>query len=115
MYKFRNLILPLLLTLLLLAVGPVLTLFTGLPSWWVELAQSKGHSLLIIALAWSAIAFIKMFRNLVLSKFDISKTDNLNSRKVHTQLNIFSNLISFLVVLIALSFVLISFEPIRKK
>ncbi|MGD9992663.1 MAG: mechanosensitive ion channel family protein [Salinivirgaceae bacterium] len=114
MYKFKKLILPLFLTLVLLVLGSLLTLFHFLPPRFVDIAQSKGHILLIITLAWSVIALLKVFRDLLLSKFDISKADNLKSRKVHTQVNIFTNIITFFIVLIALGFILISFEPIRK-
>jgi small-conductance mechanosensitive channel len=114
MYKFKKLILPLFLTLVLLVLGSLLTLFHFLPPRFVDIAQSKGHILLIITLAWSVIALLKVFRDLLLSKFDISKADNLKSRKVHTQVNIFTNIITFFIVLIALGFILISFEQIRK-
>lgn len=114
MYKFKKLILPLFLTLVLLVLGSLLTLFHFLPPRVIELAQSKGHLLLIVTLAWSAIALLKVFRTILLSKFDISKADNLKSRKVHTQVNIFTNIITFFIVFIALGFILISFEPIRK-
>ncbi|PKP07977.1 MAG: mechanosensitive ion channel protein MscS [Bacteroidetes bacterium HGW-Bacteroidetes-4] len=114
MRKYKNLVLPLFLTLFFVGLEPALTLFRFIPARIIDLVQSYGHLLLIITLAWSAIALLKIFRKLLLSNFDISKEDNLKSRKVHTQVNIFTNIITFFIVLIALGFILISFESIRK-
>jgi small-conductance mechanosensitive channel len=49
-----------------------------------------------------------------LSKFDITKEDNLTSRKVYTQVNILEKVVIFVIVLFALGMVLLSFESIRK-
>ena len=69
---------------------------------------------LTIFLAWTLIEFIKLAKKILLKRFDLSQEDNLSSRKVHTQINLLEKIIIFLVVLLAIGFVLLSFESIRK-
>ena len=75
---------------------------------------SYNQVFLTIFLAWTLIEFIKLAKKILLKRFDLSQEDNLSSRKVHTQINLLEKIIIFLVVLLAIGFVLLSFEGIRK-
>ncbi len=68
----------------------------------------------IAVAAWLAISLIKAFKVVVLSGFNLEDEDNLKARKVHTQIRVFERIAVFLVLFIALSVALLSFEPIRK-
>lgn len=114
MMKFRKLILPIASTLLIVFLKPILKQFAFIPQIILQWLDSFGFILLIIALAWTAIMLLRIFKQMLLKKFDISKEDNLKSRKVHTQVNILYNIFTFLVVLFAIGFILLSFDSIRK-
>lgn len=70
--------------------------------------------LLILAITWSIIATIKVFKKRYLTKYDISSTDNLRARKLYTQFNILERVIIFIVIIVAIAFSLMLFDSVRK-
>lgn len=69
--------------------------------------------LLIFALTWIAIKFVKLGSWYVQSKLDITVTDNLNARKRLTQLNVFMGIANSVIVTIAIAVALLTFEAAR--
>jgi len=49
-----------------------------------------------------------------LKQFDISQENNLRARKVYTQLNILQKIVNFIIIILGIGLILVSFEPIRK-
>ncbi|SHI55151.1 Small-conductance mechanosensitive channel [Mesonia phycicola] len=70
-------------------------------------------SLLVISITWFLILFLKVFKRRLLSKYDVSREDNLKARKVYTQFTILENIIIFLLIILAVGIILMSFESIR--
>ena len=68
----------------------------------------------ILLFSWFLFEITRTGKNILLSRFDINKEDNLASRKIHTQINLLQKIIQFLILLFALGFILLSFESIRK-
>jgi small-conductance mechanosensitive channel len=73
-----------------------------------------GSILLIISLAWAGIAFIRIVKIIFLEKYDVSKENNLRSRKFQTQFNILERIIVFLIVLISIGLVLMLFDEVKR-
>ncbi|WP_223271829.1 mechanosensitive ion channel family protein [Algoriphagus ratkowskyi] len=53
-------------------------------------------------------------KKIFIKQYDISKEDNLKARKVLTQINMLVKIGNFLIVLLAIGLILISFESVRK-
>lgn len=69
---------------------------------------------IIFITAWLVIRSIKLARELILNQFDIGTEDNLKARRVYTQFRILERIIIFIVILIAIALVLMTFEGIRR-
>lgn len=60
------------------------------------------------------INFVSFFKKIIAKKYDISVKDNLEQRKIHTQLDFAERIIFFLLIIIGFSAILLSFEGARK-
>jgi small-conductance mechanosensitive channel len=70
--------------------------------------------MVIIFVSWILIQAVYLIKHFVLGKFDMTDADNLRARKIYTQFRVLENIILFLIVLVAVSLILMSFESIRK-
>lgn len=70
--------------------------------------------LLVIAFAYLLIKTIRIFEDFVYNTYRLEKSDNLKERKIRTQLQFVRKVAVSLVVIIAVSIVLLSFEGVRK-
>jgi len=55
-----------------------------------------------------------ILKRVFLKQFDISQENNLRARKVYTQLNILQKIVNFIIIILGIGLILVSFEPIRK-
>ena len=69
--------------------------------------------LLVISITWFLILLLKVFKRRLLSKYDVSTENNLKARKVYTQFAILENIIIFILVILSIGIILMSFESIR--
>jgi len=67
----------------------------------------------IASVAWLLIAATDIPVELVTSHYDIEAKDNLEARKVHTQIRFFGKLVKITVVVVALAFMLMMFPAVR--
>ncbi|WP_179335111.1 mechanosensitive ion channel family protein [Winogradskyella costae] len=79
-----------------------------------SLLVPQKHNLLIICFAWLLIIFLKKGKALFLKRYDISAEDNLEARKMYTQINLLEKIIIFIIGLLAIGFILLSFDSIKK-
>jgi small-conductance mechanosensitive channel len=98
---------------------PVATLGLALPLLkWAEESLGpvrQAHTVLVILLvAWLAIRVTKVIEVVVRHRFDATVSDNLQARAVHTQVRAFRNIVSFVIGLLAVAFVLMTFDRIRQ-
>ncbi len=100
-------------------MGPLIGLNLALPL----LALPKGpldflkHTLLILLIlgfGWIAIKCVRVVEDVVTHRFDISAKDNLHARAVYTQMRGFRNIVSFLVGMLTIAFVLMTFDRVRQ-
>jgi small-conductance mechanosensitive channel len=97
---------------------PILGVIFGLPL--LDLPErydrlvSKGTSiLLIIALALIAFQAVRTLEQGLLRVFDIRAPDNLQARKVHTQVQVIGRAIDVVISLLALASILMLFSEVR--
>lgn len=68
---------------------------------------------LILSVGWILIKFVKLGPFLLHKKLDVSVSDNLDARRRLTQLTVFQNIANTVIVIITISFVLMTFDGAR--
>ncbi|WP_010523196.1 mechanosensitive ion channel family protein [Aquimarina agarivorans] len=68
----------------------------------------------IISTTWIVLNSFKFIIRKIISKYDTDAEDNLKARKIYTQFKILERVISFVVILLAIGILLMSFENIRQ-
>lgn len=100
-------------TLLLLGLKIVMPMLT-LPGGTVKAINHIFSLVLIALIAWVIIKVFSVLEDHVKSRFDVNAKDNLQARKVHTQLRVLKRIGIIIVCIIALSTALMTFEQIRQ-
>jgi small-conductance mechanosensitive channel len=72
------------------------------------------HLLFILSLSWMVLRIIHVGRDIILSRYDITVKDNLKARRVLTQIRVIERIISIGIILLAVSFMLMSFPRVRQ-
>jgi small-conductance mechanosensitive channel len=112
--KYRRLILPLLVTL---ALGFSKLYFGDESQHWkfpFSVLPHLNTILIICGFTWCLLELVQILKRIFLKHFDLSQEDNLRARKVYTQINILSKITNFVIIVIALGLVLVSFEAVRQ-
>jgi small-conductance mechanosensitive channel len=81
---------------------------------FIDSFDRAGSILLIVSLAWAVIVLIRISKNIFLEKYDVSKENNLRSRKFQTQFNIMERIVVFLIILISTALVLMLFDEVKR-
>ncbi len=68
---------------------------------------------LIMGIAWLLVSLTRVVQEVVLSRHQIDVSDNLQARKIHTQIDLIRKIVIVLVVVVSGALVLMSFEPFR--
>jgi len=68
----------------------------------------------IVSVTWLLIRATKGLEDVLLDRFPMEERDNLRARKFHTQLQILRKTVAFILVLLALAAVLMTFEKVRQ-
>lgn len=69
---------------------------------------------LIGSLGWLTIKAVYMFRDFILSRYDIEVSDNLAARRVYTQIGVIANIISIAIIILTVSIILMTFGKVRQ-
>ncbi|WP_179315746.1 mechanosensitive ion channel family protein [Winogradskyella undariae] len=86
----------------------------GLENFDNSLLVSQRQNFLIFCFAWLLIIFLRKGKRSFLKHYDISAEDNLEARKMYTQINLLEKIIIFVIILFAVGFILLSFDNIKK-
>lgn len=70
--------------------------------------------LIIGAITWLLIRAVGAIRVLMLKRFDITAENNLQARKVHTQLRVLERILVTIIVIVGVSSALMTFEKIQQ-
>ncbi len=114
MKKKSTLIISGLMIVLFALLKPLLNFLTSQTNWDLSAIADQRDNLIIAASAWFSIEILKWIKRRLLNRFDLTVEDNLNSRKLHTQINILEKVLVFIIILTAIGLILLSFENIRK-
>jgi small-conductance mechanosensitive channel len=72
-----------------------------------------NNIILILSTGWILIKFVKLVSYILHKKLNINVSDNLNARKKLTQLTVFQNIADTVIVIVTISFVLMTFDEAR--
>ncbi|MAX70380.1 MAG: mechanosensitive ion channel protein MscS [Flavobacteriaceae bacterium] len=112
--KNTKLIFSIALIVIIFAIKPIADWVSD--QWNVDLSLvvEQRRNFVIVALAWFLIILLRRIKRQVLKHYDITKEDNLKSRKLYTQFNILEKVIVFVIILTSIGLILLSFESIRE-
>lgn len=114
MKKYLNLLLIVFILIFILVFGQ---LFPSVDlSYYLsdQVANTIRKGLITACVSIIIIRIVQIAKKRLLSRYDISKEDNLKDRKLHTQINLLEKVIVFVIILTALGIFLISIESIRE-
>jgi len=116
--KLDDLIAPLLGRSLRVIV-PVLGIIFALPvvglSEQYSSLLAKGSSILLIGtVAWIAFQAVHLAEKAVLAEYDITAADNLQARKIYTQVHVLSKTIYVIISIFTVASILMLFEEVRR-
>ena len=100
------------------ALVGLLSLRTAIPALMLPqgtgaLVRQTSAILFICATGWLCISLIKTARDMVTGSFDVSASDNLRARKIHTQTRVAEQILISLVFVIGTAMILMTFDQIR--
>jgi small-conductance mechanosensitive channel len=114
MNLYTRLVLPLLITLFL---GFTKIYFGEAAKSWEGVFSYLPHVntvLIICGFTWSLLVLTKIGKIALLKQYDINQEDNLKARKVFTQINVLEKVAKFMIIVLGIGLILISFESIRQ-
>ncbi|MDT8287530.1 MAG: mechanosensitive ion channel [Elusimicrobiales bacterium] len=112
-YAMRSVRLPLGLLVVSFSLGGAVTLM-DLPDVLGRAAPRTLTVLQIVLMAWLAVRAAGIGRELVMNAFDITAKDNLQARKIHTQIRVVEQIAVALISFFAIAAVLMTFEKVRQ-
>ena len=97
---------------------PALCIAGVIPLLWLpeKISGFISHFIQILVIAlfgWVAIKVVYIFRDAFLNNYDIKVRDNMRARGMHTQMRMIANIIIVVIVLLTVSFILMSFSEVR--
>jgi small-conductance mechanosensitive channel len=116
--KIDDLLVPLLgsaarVVLILVAIETDLPML-NLPPRYSDAAGNLTSIVFILAIAGLLVRTVTLFRGVVFSRYDMTAADNLQARKVYTQLQVISRVMYAVIALVAVASILMLFEPVRQ-
>jgi small-conductance mechanosensitive channel len=84
------------------------------PDEVINLARHAIAIFIICTVGWFCLRLISGMEAFVLQQYDLASDDNLQARKIHTQLHVISRIVSVVIIVIAACAVLMTFERVRQ-
>jgi small-conductance mechanosensitive channel len=109
----KNFRTPLQLLIPLLAISFILPTSSMPPKVIVVLKHLLSLGI-IVAVAWLVVRATNVLDDIVLSRYRIEEKDNLQARKIYTQLQVFKRIIIVVVSILALATMLLTFDKVRQ-
>ncbi len=69
---------------------------------------------IIAGIGWLLVRVLSVLDDVVMQRYDVASPDNLKARSIRTQLSGVRNIAGFVIVLLTISFMLLSFESVRQ-
>lgn len=115
--EMQDLAIPLIVKTLR-AVVPVAALTAGLPLLGLpaehDSVATKASSLFILgAVTWLLFQIVAVGERFILSRYDVTRTDNLKARQIYTQVHILKRTLHVVITVVMLAAGLMMFEQVR--
>ena len=104
---------PMRFIITLLAVSFVLPILKMSPPM-LDFVKHLLSLCFVASVAWLIIRFTFVLDDLILSRYRIDVRDNLQARKIQTQLQIFKKIVTVVVIILALAIMLMTFDKVRQ-
>jgi small-conductance mechanosensitive channel len=101
------------LVFVLLAIFIALS-FVKMPDSAHKIINDVYTIVFIIAVAWFVVKLTSVFEAVILMRYNIEDKDNLEARKIYTQVRIIRKILIFVIALVGFSTILMSFEKFRR-
>lgn len=101
-------------TLATIFIKPLLNKFVSFESELLSFIKHYSYILIIVGGTWFVIELIARLKVLLLRQYDMDQENNLESRKVYTQINLLEKIANFIVILFGIGLILLSFDKIRE-
>jgi small-conductance mechanosensitive channel len=111
--SIKNFRRPLQLLIPLLAISLILPTLSMPPTILVVLKHLLSLGI-IASIAWLFVRTTDVLDDIVLSRYRIDEKDNLQARKIYTQLQVFKRIIIVVVSILALATMLLTFDKVRQ-
>lgn len=85
-----------------------------LPGNLSELLAHVLNVLQISVFAWVAVRIAGVGREMIVNAFDAEVSDNLKARKIHTQIRVAEQILTAVIIIIAVACVLMTFDKVRQ-
>jgi small-conductance mechanosensitive channel len=85
-----------------------------LPGGGLKLLTHITGLLMILAISYAVISAVRFLRDFFLIKYDLTSPDNLQARKVHTQVDVLEKVVLALVAVATIAFMLMTFPGVRQ-
>ena len=105
---------PLVCSITFILLRPWLIRYVSPGDEWEAVIAKASQILLILSVAWTLLVLIHSFDKLLLKRFRMDREDNLKSRKVHTQVRLMEKVVNFVILLLTLGMILLSFDGLRQ-
>lgn len=69
---------------------------------------------LIASSSWLIIIIVRVIRDAILARHDIDARDNLQARRVYTQIRVIGHIITVAIILLSVAFILMTFPKVRQ-
>jgi len=86
----------------------------GLPSRFAAALDNLLSALLTAAMAWLVISTLYIAEDFILSREDLKAADNLQARKIYTQIQVLKRILIALISILALAGILLHYEEFRR-
>lgn len=110
---FRAIRLPLAVIVVLISAGVVIPLLE-LSAELSAILRQTVSVLQISAFAWLGIRCTSLAYQFFINAYDVSVSDNLKARKMHTQIHVIQQIVVVLIAFIAVAAILMTFDKVRQ-
>ena len=69
---------------------------------------------MIGALGWFSIKIVHLIREFILIRYDIGAKDNLNARRIYTQVRVIAHIITAIIVVLTISLIMMTYPKFRQ-
>ncbi len=102
------------LLLPLLSISVSVSLFhDAIPGEAMTIILPLTRLLYIISFAWVFLGLINYFQDFLLRRYQLDVKDNLQARRIHTQISIIRKIAAVVIILLAFVLILMQFEKLR--